>query len=161
MSFLDRFSLADKVAIVTGGSRGIGLAIGRMFAHAGADVVVASRKLRACQSAATDIGATTGRKTLAVECHIGHWDDCDALIATTLDHFGRLDVLVNNAGMSPLYEDVASITEELYDKTLAVNLKGPFRLGTVAGTHMVAHDGGSIINVGTIGSILASPRELP
>ena len=83
------------------------------------------------------------------------------LIATCLSAFGRLDVLVNNAGMSPLYESLPGVTEELYDKTLAVNLKGPFRLGVVAGAHMAEHDGGSIINVGTIGSLIASPSELP
>jgi NAD(P)-dependent dehydrogenase (short-subunit alcohol dehydrogenase family) len=98
---------------------------------------------------------------MAVRCHVGHWDDCDRLIDTTLDRFGRFDVFVNNAGMSPLYESLAAVTEELYDKTLAVNLKGPFRLGVRAGTHMAAADGGCIINVGTVGSLLASSGELP
>jgi NAD(P)-dependent dehydrogenase (short-subunit alcohol dehydrogenase family) len=97
----------------------------------------------------------------AVPCHVGRWGDCDRLIATTLERCGRLDVLVNNAGMSPLYDELASVTEDLYDKVLAVNLKGPFRLGALAGTYMAANGGGSIINVGTVGSLQASPRELP
>jgi NAD(P)-dependent dehydrogenase (short-subunit alcohol dehydrogenase family) len=149
------------VAVVTGGSRGLGRSIVQAFAEAGADVVVASRKLDACEMVANEVAASTGRRTLPVASHVGRWDDCDRLIATTLDHFGRLDVLVNNAGMSPLYESLAAVTEELYDKTLSVNLKGPFRLCALAGAHMVDNGGGSIINVSTIGSLVASPGELP
>jgi NAD(P)-dependent dehydrogenase (short-subunit alcohol dehydrogenase family) len=154
-------SLEGKVAIVTGGSRGIGRAIVGAFADAGADVVISSRKLDACETAAEEVRTSTGRRAWAVACHVGRWGDCDRLMATTLEQCGRVDVLVNNAGMSPLYEDLGSVTEDLYDKVLAVNLKGPFRLGALAGTHMAAHGGGSIINVGTVGSLVASPRELP
>lgn len=153
--------LAGKVAVVTGGSRGLGRAIVDGFAEAGADVVVASRKLEACQAAAEQIAETTGQTAVGIACHVGRWHDCDALIDATLNHFGRIDVLVNNAGMSPVYDNLIDVTEELYDKTLAVNLKGPFRLGVRAGTHMAEHGGGAIINVGTVGSLLASPNELP
>jgi NAD(P)-dependent dehydrogenase (short-subunit alcohol dehydrogenase family) len=155
------FDLANKVAVVTGGSRGLGRAIVQAFAEAGADVVIASRKLEACESAAEQIAGSTGRRAIPVACHVGRWDDCDALIDAALNEFGRIDVLVNNAGMSPLYNELVNVTEELYDKTLAVNLKGPFRLGVLAGTHMANRDGGAIINVGTVGSLLASPNELP
>jgi NAD(P)-dependent dehydrogenase (short-subunit alcohol dehydrogenase family) len=155
------FDLTGKVAVVTGGSRGIGKAIVLGFARAGADVVIASRKVDACKALADEVREATGRRALGAGCHVGRWDECDALIATCLSAFGRLDILVNNAGMSPLYESLPAVTEELYDKTLAVNLKGPFRLGVVAGTHMAEHEGGSIINVGTIGSLIASPTELP
>lgn len=161
MSALDQFDLSGKVAVVTGGSRGIGRSIAGGLAEVGADVVIASRKLDACQRAAEEVAAATGRNVHPVACHVGHWADCDALVAATLERFGRIDVLVSNAGMSPLYETLAAVTEELYDKTLAVNLKGPFRLGVLAGTHMAEHDGGSIINVGTVGSLIASPGELP
>jgi NAD(P)-dependent dehydrogenase (short-subunit alcohol dehydrogenase family) len=157
----ERMNLTGKVAVVTGGSRGIGRAMVQAFAEAGADVVVASRRLDACETAARETAGSTGRTALPVATHVGRWADCDRLVATTLDHFGRLDVLVNNAGMSPLYENLAAVTEELYDKTLGVNLKGPFRLGALAATHMAQHGGGSIINVSTIGSLLASPGELP
>jgi NAD(P)-dependent dehydrogenase (short-subunit alcohol dehydrogenase family) len=157
----DLFDLTGKVAIVTGGSRGIGRAIVELFAEAGADVVIASRKPDACEQAARAVTTATGRRALAVACHVGRWDDCNRLMDVALGHFGRLDILVNNAGMSPVYESLAAVTEELYDKTLAVNLKGPFRLGALAGTHMAERDGGSIINVGTIGSLLAGPTELP
>ncbi|MEY2436014.1 MAG: hypothetical protein QOF97_850 [Acidimicrobiaceae bacterium] len=155
------FDLTGKVAVVTGGSRGIGRAIVQGLAEAGADVVIASRKLDACETAASEVSASTGRAALAVACHVGKWDECDHLIDATIERFGRLDVLVSNAGMSPLYDSLAGISEELYDKTLAVNLKGPFRLGALAATYMAEHDGGSIINVGTIGSIIASANELP
>jgi NAD(P)-dependent dehydrogenase (short-subunit alcohol dehydrogenase family) len=153
--------MTGQVAVVTGGSRGIGRAIVQVLAEAGADVVIASRKLDACEAAAAEVRAATGRRAEAVACHVGRWDDCDRLIAEALDRLGRLDVLVNNAGMSPLYPSLDQVSEDLYDKTLAVNLKGPFRLAVLAATHMAAHGGGSIINVGTVGSLVASVNELP
>ncbi len=156
-----RFDLTGKVAVVTGGSRGIGRAVAEVLAAAGADVVIASRKLPACETAATEIAATTGRDALPVACHVGHWDQCDALIDATYERFGRCDVLVNNAGMSPLYEDLTTVTEELYDKTHAVNAKGPFRLSVGFATRMAAADGGSIINVSTAGSLRPMAFDLP
>jgi NAD(P)-dependent dehydrogenase (short-subunit alcohol dehydrogenase family) len=160
-SLAELHDMTGKVAVVTGGSRGIGRAIVQALAEAGAEVVVASRKLDACEAVADQVQASTGRRAVAVACHVGHWDDCDRLVAETLAQLGRLDVLVNNAGMSPLYESLDAVSEELYDKTLAVNLKGPFRLSALAATHMAAHDGGSIVNIGTAGSLVASVHELP
>ena len=160
-SFAALHDLSGQVAVVTGGSRGIGRAIVQALAEAGADVVIASRKLDACEAVAAEVGAATGRRAEAVACHVGHWDDCDRLVAETLDRLGRLDVFVNNAGMSPLYESLDAVSEELWDKTVAVNLKGPFRLAVLAATHMATHGGGSIINIGTAGSLIASTNELP
>jgi len=160
-SFAALHDLTGKVAVVTGGSRGIGRAIAAALAEAGADVVIASRKLDACEAAAAEVRAATGRRAVPIACHVGRWADCDRLVAESLARLGRLDVLVNNAGMSPLYESLDKVSEELYDKTLAVNLKGPFRLAVLAATHMAGHDGGSIINVGTTGSLVASVNELP
>jgi NAD(P)-dependent dehydrogenase (short-subunit alcohol dehydrogenase family) len=154
------FDLTGKVAVITGGSRGIGRAIAGAYAEAGADVVIASRKLDNCETVAEEIAAATGRRTLAVGCHVGKWADCDRLVDEVLAAFGRCDVLVNNAGMSPLYPDLVSITEEYYDKVSAVNLKGPFRLSVRIGAHMAANDGGAIINVSTIGSLRPSRNEL-
>src|SRR3954452_1507663 len=91
------FDLTGKVAVVTGGSRGIGRAVAEGLAAAGADIVVASRKLEACEEAARAIGAAHGRQTFAVGCHVGRWDDCDRLVTETYERFGRCDVLVNNA----------------------------------------------------------------
>ena len=156
-----RFDLTGRVAVVTGGSRGIGRAVAEGLAAAGADVVIASRKIGACETAATEIAAATGRTTLAVACHVGHWDQCDALIDATYERFGRCDVLVNNAGMSPLYEDLTTVSEALYDKTHAVNARGPFRLSVGFATRMAASDGGSIINVSTAGSLRPMAFDLP
>jgi NAD(P)-dependent dehydrogenase (short-subunit alcohol dehydrogenase family) len=155
------FDLTGKVALVTGGSRGIGRSVVVGLAAAGADVVVASRKLDNCQSVADQVATSTGSKTLAVGFNVGHWDDCDRLVDTVYQEFGRCDVLVSNAGMSPLYPDLVSVTEELYDTTHAVNAKGPFRLGALLGTRMAAGEGGSIINVSASGSWRPDSTYLP
>src|SRR5580658_4844629 len=102
------FDLSGKVALVTGGSRGIGRAIAAGLASAGADVLVASRKLESCEAAAAEIAAATGRHVLPVACHVGRWDECDGLVDALYREYGRCDVLVNNAGMSPAYGDLAS-----------------------------------------------------
>ncbi len=155
------FDLTGKVAVVTGGSRGIGRAVAEGFAVAGADVVIASRKFESCEVAATEIEAATGRRALPVACHVGKWADCDRLVETVYEQFGRCDILVNNAGMSPLYDDLTSVTEELYAKVHAVNASGPFRLSVQFGTRMAAGDGGSIINVTTAGSLRPMTFDLP
>jgi NAD(P)-dependent dehydrogenase (short-subunit alcohol dehydrogenase family) len=130
------------------------------FAGHGADVVVASRKLDACEATARAIAETTGRRTLAAAYHAGRWADADRLADTVYDAFGRCDVLVNNAGMSPLYPSLAEVSEELFDKVVGVNFKGPFRLSAVVGERMAAGDGGSIINVSSIAAVQPTPHEL-
>ncbi|WP_396230843.1 SDR family NAD(P)-dependent oxidoreductase, partial [Frankia sp. EI5c] len=155
------FDLSGRVAVVTGGSRGIGRAVSEGLAAAGADVVIASRKFDACKTAATEIEAATGRRALPVACHVGRWADCDSLVETVYAEFGRCDVLVNNAGMSPVYDSLPGVSQELYDKVHAVNASGPFRLSALFGTRMAAGDGGSIINVTTAGSLRPNPSDLP
>lgn len=157
----EMFDLTGKVAVVTGASRGIGRALAEGLATAGASVVIASRKQDSCGAAARQIAMTTGRPTLAVPCHVGRWDDSDHLVDATYQEFGRCDVLVNNAGMSPLYDDLASVTEDLYDKVHAVNARGPFRLSALIGTRMADQEGGSIINVTTAGSLRPGKDDLP
>ena len=157
----DEFRLDGKGALVTGGSRGLGREMVLAFARSGADVVIASRKEDACAALAGEVANETGRHALAVGCHVGHWDQCDALAARALERFGRVDVLVNNAGMSPLYPSVSEITEELYDKVMAVNLKGAFRLSAVLGTAMADGDGGAIVNVSSIAADQPTPAEIP
>jgi len=155
------FDMTDKVALVTGGSRGLGREMVLAFAHNGADVVIASRKIENCEALAKEVEEKTGRRALPVGCHVGEWPQCDALIDAAYDAFGRIDVLVNNAGMSPLYPSLSEVTEELYDKVLGVNLKGPFRLSSVIGARMAEGDGGSIINVSSVAGVQPSPIEIP
>jgi len=155
------FDLTGRVAVVTGGSRGLGREMVLAFARHGADVVVASRKRDACEALAAEVRDATGREALAVACHVGRWDDCDALVERSYARFGRVDVLVNNAGMSPLYPSLPEVTEALFDKVLAVNLRGPFRLASLVGTRMAAGAGGSIVNVSSIAAVQPTPIELP
>lgn len=141
------FDLTGRVALVTGGSRGLGREMVLAFAAAGADVVIASRKHDACVALAEQVIADHGGRAEAVGANVSSWDDCDALVAAAYDRFGRVDVLVNNAGLSPLYPAVDAVSEALWDKVLGVNLKGPFRLTATIGTRMAAGEGGSIINI--------------
>ncbi|MCB9380296.1 MAG: SDR family NAD(P)-dependent oxidoreductase, partial [Acidimicrobiaceae bacterium] len=141
----DLFELQGKVAVVTGGSRGLGREMVLAFAERGADVVIASRKLENCEAVAEEVRAM-GRRALPIAYHAASWADADRLAEAAYAEFGRVDVLVNNAGMSPLYRSLDEVSEELFDKVIGVNLKGPFRLTSVVGTRMAEGDGGSIIN---------------
>jgi len=146
------FDLSGRIALVTGGTRGLGRAMVTGFAQAGADIVVSSRKQDACDRVAEELTAI-GRRCKGYACHMARWDEIDTLVERVYEDFGRVDVLVNNAGISPLYADTASVSEDLWDKVIGVNLKGPFRLSALVGTRMAAAGGGSIINVSSIGSL--------
>jgi NAD(P)-dependent dehydrogenase (short-subunit alcohol dehydrogenase family) len=152
----DLFDLTGKVALVTGGSRGLGLQMVLAFADAGADVVIASRKLDACEAAAQQV-RDRGRRALAVATHVARWSDVDHLVESAYAEFGTVDILVNNAGMSPLAPSSAETSEDLFDKILGVNFKGPFRLTALVGTRMAAGNGGSIINVSSTGALRPQP----
>ena len=137
-------SAAGKVVVITGGSKGLGRAMALGFAEAGADVVVASRKLESCEAVADEVRAM-GRRALAVRCHVGDWDQCGALVDAAVGEFQRIDVLVNNAGIAPVPPSLLEVTADFFDKTIAVNLKGPLRLTALVAQHMSA--GGSVINI--------------
>ena len=156
----DLFELTGSVALVTGGSRGLGREMVLAFAQHGADVVIASRKLENCNAVAAEVRAL-GRRALPVAYHAGSWADADALADAAYAEFGKIDILVNNAGMSPLYAGLDTVTEEHFDKVIGVNLKGPFRLSSIVGTRMAAGAGGSIINISSIASQRPSPGEAP
>ena len=156
----DRFDLSGRVAVVTGGTRGLGLAMARGFAQAGAEVVIVSRKPDACDEVAAALRAE-GSKAAARACHVGHWEEIDGLVEDIYRDFGRVDVLVNNAGVSPMYDRLSDVSEELFDKVIAVNLKGPFRLAALVGERMVAGDGGSIINVSSTGAVRPTSDIVP
>lgn len=153
--------LTGKVALVTGGSRGLGREMILAFAQRGADVVITSRKLDACEELAAEVRELTGRRALPVACHVGKWDELEQLTDAAYDGFGKVDILVNNAGMAPVYPSLGEATEELFDKTIAVNLKGPFRLSALIGERMMAGDGGSIINISSVGSQRPQVHDIP
>ena len=155
------FDLTDKIILVTGGSRGLGFEMSRAFSQAGATVVISSRKQAACDRAAELITRETGRRCLPLACHVGDWESCDTLVETVYEEFDRIDVLVNNAGMSPRYESLSTVTRELWDKVIAVNLAGPFRLSALVGEQMARGAGGSIINVSSTAAVAPSPAEIP
>ena len=156
----DLFDLTDRVAVITGATRGLGRAIAGAFCRAGADVVVVSRNATSCEMVATELRAEGGLAA-GHACHVGHWDELGQLADSVYDRYGRIDVLVNNAGISPLYDRLSNVTEEHWDKVIAVNLKGPFRLSALVGERMAAAAGGSIINVSSTGAVRPTADIVP
>jgi NAD(P)-dependent dehydrogenase (short-subunit alcohol dehydrogenase family) len=154
------FDLTGRVALVTGGTRGLGRAIVRALAAAGADIVVSSRKQDACDEVVEEVRAL-GRRAFAHRCHVGRWSEIETLVEAAYEEPGRVDILVNNAGLAPTYPNPQSVSEELWDKTLGVNLKGPFRLMALVGERMVAGEGGSIVNITSIGGVRPTHDILP
>jgi NAD(P)-dependent dehydrogenase (short-subunit alcohol dehydrogenase family) len=146
----NRFDLSGKVAIVTGGGRGLGKAIAFGYAEAGADVLVASRKLDNCESVAAEI-RSMGRRAAAVSAHVGRAEGIDAIVRAVDEELGRVDVLVNNAAMSP-GALLADTTPELFQKTYAVNALGPILLASRCAERMRDQGGGAIVNVVTTGA---------
>ena len=145
-------NLEGKVALVTGGSRGLGRAMVLGLARAGADVVIASRKLAGCEEVAAEVQAM-GRGALAVSAHAGQMESLDALLEATYQRFGRLDILINNAGTNPVTAGLSDLTPELFQKVFEVNTKGPWYLASRAAPRMAQHGGGSVINVISVGGL--------
>lgn len=156
-----RFDLSGRVALVTGGSRGLGRAMVDAFAAQGADVIVASRKLDACEALAAEVRERHGVRAEAIAVNVSSWDDCDALVEEAYRRFEQVDVLVNNAGLSPRYESVDQVSEALYDKVLGVNLKGPFRLTAAIGSRMAGGRGGSILNISSMVAVRPTADVIP
>ncbi len=152
--------LSGKIAVVTGGSRGLGKEMVVAFAKNGADVVIASRKLDACEAVAKEV-EKMGRRALPIAAHVGNWADNDRLAEAAYKHFGRIDILVNNAGMSPLAPSLTETTEALFDKVIDINFKGPFRLASLVGEKMMAGEGGLIINLSSTASYVPMPHTIP
>ena len=150
------FDMTSKVVLVTGGSRGLGHEMVKGFAACGADVIIASRKLEPCEAVAEEVRAM-GRRALAVGCHVGQWEDIPNLVTAAYDTFGKVDVLINNAGIAPTAPRSSEVTEELFDKTVGVNFKGPFRLSALIGDRMVQAGSGAIINVSSLAAEKPSP----
>lgn len=153
----DWFDLTGKVALVTGGSRGLGLEMVKAFAGQGADVIVTSRDAGTCAEAVEQVRAL-GRKGWAIPAHVGRWGEADRLVEEAYAAAGRIDILVNNAGIGPAVPSSKDMSEELFDKTVGVNLKGPFRLSALIGPRMAEQGGGSIINVSSTGAVKPEPE---
>jgi NAD(P)-dependent dehydrogenase (short-subunit alcohol dehydrogenase family) len=153
---MTEFSLAGKVALITGASHGIGKAIALRFAQAGATVVVSSRKLESVQAVAGEI-ATAGGQALAVQAHVGQSEDVAVLVKQTLDAFGKIDITVNNAATNPHFGPLLTADESQWDKILDTNAKGVFRVCKAVVPHMEAQGGGKILNLVSIAGLRPSP----
>jgi NAD(P)-dependent dehydrogenase (short-subunit alcohol dehydrogenase family) len=153
------FDLTGKVALVTGGSRGLGREMVLAFAERGAEVIVASRKLDNCERVAAE-ARELGHRALPFAVHAAKWDAIDELIEAAYIEFGHVDILVNNAGMSPAMPS-HEVTEELFDSVVGLNFKGPFRLASQVAKRMYDGDGGVIINVSSTGALMPMPGVIP
>ncbi|MDO8862973.1 glucose 1-dehydrogenase [Haliea sp. E1-2-M8] len=147
--------LTGKVALVTGGSRGLGKAMSLGLANAGADVIVVSRRLENCEAVAQEIRGK-GRKALALAAHMGRTEDLDTVITRAYDTFGHVDILINNAGMNPVMGELSELQVDLFQKLFDVNTKGPWYLASRMAPRMAEHGGGSVINVVSVGALKPS-----
>jgi gluconate 5-dehydrogenase len=152
------FDLSERVAIVTGATKGLGRSMAEGLAAAGASIVVVSRDQGACRRVADEITASTGRPALGVASHMGEWDALPGLVDAVRDRFGRIDILVNNAGINPAPISVIDMTSAYLDKLFAVNVKGPVRLAGLVAPVMAERAKGSIINVATVGAYGGGPN---
>jgi len=161
MSYAEKlFDLTGQTILITGGSRGLGREMAFGVARCGADVVIASRKMENCVAVAEQIESETGRAAMPYQVHVGRWDELEGLVEATYERFGKIDTLINNAGMSPLYDKLTDVTEKLFDAVVNLNLKGPFRLSALVGERMVAAGRGSIINQGSVAALAGIRKGL-
>lgn len=158
MAVIDLFTLKGKVALVSGGSRGIGEAIAIALAQQGAHVIISSRRLEACEKVAASI-RDRGDRATAMQCHAGNMDDIEKLFADIDSQFGRLDVLVNNGGTNPYFGSVLGLEVPAFDKTVEVNLRGPYFMSSHAVKLMQRQGGGSIVNIASVNAFRASATQ--
>jgi len=151
------FDLTGKVAIVTGSTKGIGRAMAEGLAAAGASVVVSSRKQDLCEQVAAEVADSTGADVLGLACHVGEWDAIPGFVRSVHDHFGHIDVLVNNAGINPARIGPEDMTLEYWRKVFTVNVEGPLRTSQCVAPLMRDQGGGSIVNIGTMALYSGGP----
>jgi NAD(P)-dependent dehydrogenase (short-subunit alcohol dehydrogenase family) len=153
------FDLTGKVALITGGSRGLGREMALAFADAGADVIVSSRKADACEAVVAEIVAK-GRRAVAIAAHAAKWNEMDTLADAAWKALGRLDILVANAGMGPMVPS-HEVSEALFDSVVGLNFKGPFRLIANIAHRMTEGEGGTILATSSIASLRPTPQVVP
>ncbi|MCB0996488.1 MAG: glucose 1-dehydrogenase [Acidimicrobiales bacterium] len=157
MTSRDIFDLSGRVAIVTGSTKGIGRAMAQGLAEAGASVVISSRKQELCEQVAAEVAEATGAETLGLACHVGEWDAVPGFVEGVRARFGRIDVLVNNAGINPARVTASDMTLDFWRKVFSVNLEGPLRMSQQVAPHMRDGGGGSIVNIGTMAAYSGGP----
>ena len=153
-----QFDMSGKVAVVNGASRGIGEAIAKGLAECGAIVVLTSRRQEAVQKVADEINEAGG-KAVAKSCHAGHLEEIDELFKYVSDTFGRLDMLVNNAATNPYFGPATGLSPKAFDKTVDINLKGPYFMLCRAVPLMAKNGGGSVVNVASIAALISLPGQ--
>jgi len=155
---MKQFDMSGKIAVVNGASRGIGEAIAKGLAGCGALVVLTSRRQESVQKVADEIVAAGG-KAVARACHAGHLDQIDDLFEYVKETFGRLDILINNAATNPYYGPATDLTPKAFDKTVDINLKGPYFMLSRAVPIMAQSGGGSVVNVASIAALISLPGQ--
>ena len=153
----DLFSLKDKVALITGSTKGIGLSIAETYAAAGAKVVISSRKAEVCEAVANDL-REKGYEAIAKPCHIGDKAQLQDLVDTTLATWGKIDVLVCNAATNPVYGPLSELTDEAWDKIMDTNVKSTFWLCNMVLPGMAKAGGGSVILLSSIAAIKGNDK---
>jgi 2-dehydro-3-deoxy-D-gluconate 5-dehydrogenase len=156
---MDRFDIKNKVAVVTGASRGIGKSISLAFGETGAKVAVAARNTKLLEEVAEEIKAR-GSEALAVTCDLSRDTDLFHLIEKTVERFGKIDILVNNAGISPFLVKSEEVTKEMFEEVIQVNLLAPFLLSKEAGKIMMRNKWGRIINIASVGGMVGFQRQI-
>ena len=158
MGAMELFDLTGKVAIVTGSTKGIGRAMAQGLAEAGANVVISSRKQELCDEVAAEVAAATGKETLGLACHVGDWEGIPGFVDAVVDRFGKIDVLVNNAGINPAPTTVSEMSLDYWRKLFNVNLEGPLRMSQQVAPVMRDNGGGSIVNIVTMAAYSGGPN---
>ena len=152
MNIKEQFNLEGRVAIVTGSSKGIGKAIAKGLAENGAQVIISSRNQEACDEVAKEF-TNEGLKAVGIACHIGKENQRENLVNQTIEVFGRIDILVNNAAINPVFGPIEDVSPEIFDKIMDVNVKAPWSLSNLVLPHFQANKKGSIINIASVESL--------
>ncbi|WP_334056603.1 SDR family NAD(P)-dependent oxidoreductase [Polaribacter sp. P097] len=145
----DQFNLSGKVAVITGSSKGIGKAIAKGLAEQGAQVVISSRNQEACDEVAKEF-KEQGLDAIGIACHIGKEDQRKNLVDKTIESFGRIDILVNNAAINPVFGPIEEVSPEIFDKIMDVNVKAPWSLSNLVLPYFQTNKNGSIINIASV-----------